>query len=46
MRETVKTPETKIVTVVMPAYYSSSEIRVAKVTLSRGPWETQPEVAA
>lgn len=48
MRDTVKTPEpeTKVVTVVVPAYYSSSEIRVAKVTLRREPWDAQPEVAA
>ena len=45
MKETAKVPETKIVTIIMPAYYSSSEARVAKVTLSRGPWEAQPEVA-
>ena len=46
MTEAVKVPQTKTVTVVRPAYYSSSEIRVAKVTVSRGPWEAQPEVAA
>ena len=46
MKETAKVPETKVVMVVMPAYYSSSDARVAKVTLSRGPWEAQPEVAA